>query len=227
MGRSLRAVYSIAVGRRGDPGRKLLVWMGFGWPVVHGREEHKDTAFSSLVELSTRIREARMVISEVTARTEPAAFSFNDLYKDNLAGVRTPSELEEPDLRRSWTSRRASVHTFCASGIGHSERWPGPGPSVRPLARYRNCVEDARVFYTISFDPPHAAQPDEYHDLKVQIGAPGLSARTSTGYYDQPVFYDQPRFPARRVSVQELEQILDKANGDTTASWQRSWRVWA
>jgi hypothetical protein len=68
------------------------------------------------------------------------------------------------------------------------------------------------VFYTISFDPPTAAHPDEYHDLKVQIGAPGLSARTNTGYYDQPVFYDQPRFPGRRVSVHELEQILNTAN---------------
>ncbi len=133
--RSLRAVYSIAVERRRDPGRKLLVWMGFGWPVVRGREEHKDTGFSSLVELSTRIREARMVISEVTARTEPAAFSFNDFYKDYLAGVRAPSEMEEPGVQLE--ALVGSVHTFCASGIGHSKRWPCPGPIVRHLARYR------------------------------------------------------------------------------------------
>jgi len=80
---------------------------------------------------------------------------------------------------------------------------------VRGIVR---CVEDASAFYTVSFDPPHAAQPDEYHDLKVQIGAPGLSARTNTGYYDQPVFYDQPRVPARRVTVQELEEMLGTAN---------------
>ncbi len=215
--RSLRAVYSIAVGRRGDPGRKLLVWMGFGWPVVHGREEHKDTAFSSLVELSTRIREARMVISEVTARTEPAAFSFNDLYKDNLAGVRTPSELEEPDALAPSKLDEPGVPPYIHFALPVLAIQSG-GLVLDPVSdlsrAIEDCVEDARVFYTISFDPPHAAQPDEYHDLKVQIGAPGLSARTSTGYYDQPVFYDQPRFPARRVSVYELEQILDKANGE-------------
>jgi hypothetical protein len=77
-----------------------------------------------------------------------------------------------------------------------------------------HCLDDARMFYTISFDPPYADQPDEYHDLKVQIAAPGLSARTNTGYYDQPVFYDQPSFAARRVSVHELEQILDTANAE-------------
>jgi VWFA-related protein len=42
--RSLRAVYSIAIERRGAPGRKLLLWMGFGWLAVHGREEYKEAA---------------------------------------------------------------------------------------------------------------------------------------------------------------------------------------
>jgi hypothetical protein len=78
----------------------------------------------------------------------------------------------------------------------------------------RQSVEDASDFYTVSFDPPPAARPDEYHDLKVQIGAPGLSARTNAGYYDQPVFYDQPRVPGRRVTVHELEQFLDTANDE-------------
>ncbi len=84
-----------------------------------------------------------------------------------------------------------------------------------------HCVADARVFYTISFDPPAAAQPDEYHDLAVKIRQPELSARTNTGYYDQPVFYDQPRLAARRVSVHELEQILNTAKDEQDAELAR------
>jgi hypothetical protein len=38
----------------------------------------------------------------------------------------------------------------------------------------------------LSFDPPRADRANEYHDLKVQVGKPGLVARTSTGYYNQP-----------------------------------------
>jgi VWFA-related protein len=203
--RSLRAVYSIAIERRRLPGRKLLLWMGFGWLPLHG-PEYKDAAFPWLVELSTRIREARMVISEITARTEPRAFDFKETYKDYLAGVRTLSELEERGFGKY--SRFALPVLAIQSG----------GLVVDELAEIsrsiEQCVEDARVFYTMSFDPPYAAQPDEYHDLKVQIETPGLSARTNTGYYDQPVFYDQPFFPARRVSVHELEQILDTANAE-------------
>ena len=201
--RSLRAVYSIAIERRGAPARKLLLWMGFGWLPVHGPESYKDAAFPWLVELSTRIREARMVISEVTARTEPTASDFKDAYKDYLAGVRTPSELEERGFG-SYSHFALPVLAIQSGGLVLDE--------LSEISRtIEHCVEDARVFYTMSFDPPYAAQPDEYHDLKVQIEAPGLSARTTTGYYDQPVFYYQPSFAARRVSVHELEQILDTA----------------
>jgi VWFA-related protein len=204
--RSLRAVYSIAIERRSDPGRKLLLWMGFGWPVARGQVEHKDTAFSSLVELSMRIREARMVISEVTARTKPLAFDFKATYLDYLVGIRTPSDLEERGLD-PYSHFALPVLAIQSGGLVLDE--------LSDISRsIEHCVEDARVFYTMSFDPPTAALPDEYHDLKVQIGAPGLTARTNIGYYDQPVFYDQPRFPARRVSVHELEQILDTANDE-------------
>ena len=206
--RNLRAVYSIAVERRGDPGRKLLLWMGFGWPSVRGRAEDntRTLLFPRWWSFPSRIREARMVISEVTARTEPLALDFKNTYQDYLAGVRTPSELEEPGLD-PYSHFALPVLAIQSGGLVLDE--------LSDISRsIEHCVEDARVFYTMSFDPPNAAQPDEYHDLKVQIGAPGLSARTKTGYYDQPVFYDQPRFPARRVSVHELEQILDTANDE-------------
>ena len=48
------------------------------------------------------------------------------------------------------------------------------------------CVRDATAFYTLSFDPPRADRANEYHDLKIEVDKPGLTALTSTGYYDQP-----------------------------------------
>jgi VWFA-related protein len=202
--RTRRAFYSIAVERRSNPGRKLLVWMGFGWPGARELHEDKDTAFSSLVELSTRIREARMVISEVTARTEPQAFTFNYLYKDYLAGIRTPSELEEPGVD-PYLRFALPVLAIQSGGLVLD-------PISDIAHAIEDCVEDARVFYTVSFDPPHAAKLDEYHDLNMQIEAPGLSARTNSGYYNQPVYYDQPRVPTKRVTVEDLGQLLGAAS---------------
>ena len=204
--RSLRAVYSIAIERRNVPGRKLLLWMGFGWPVTRGREDLRDAYFSSLVELSTRVREARMVICEVTARNKPMVLDFKETYRDYLAGVRTPSELKEPSL--------GSAAHFALPVLAIQSGGLVLDPLSDISRAIEHCVGDARGFYTISFDPPAAAQPDEYHALKVQIGAPGLSARTNTGYYDQPVFYDQPSFPGKRVGVHELEQLLNAASDE-------------
>jgi VWFA-related protein len=203
--RALQTVYSIAIERRDKPGRKLLVWMGFGWP-ARGPLEQRDTAFASLVELSTRIREARMVISQVPSWSYPITVS-NFHYADYVAGVRTPPDLIGSEPEDATPHFALPVLALQSGGLVLD----ASPDIVRGIAR---CVEDASAFYTISFDPPTAAQPDEYHDLKVQIGATGLSARTNTGYYDQPVFYDQPRFPARRVSVHELEQIVDTANDE-------------
>ncbi len=54
-----------------------------------------------------------------------------------------------------------------------------PGAIVLYLA-------DARAFYTLSFKSAPAGNPNEYHELEVKVGTPGLSARTRTGYYVQP-----------------------------------------
>jgi hypothetical protein len=132
-------------------------------------------------------------------------FQLQGHYADYLAGVRTPSDLKKSDPEDATPHFALPVLALQSGGLVLD----ASPDIVRGIER---CVEDARAFYTVSFDPPHAAQPDEYHDLKVQIGAPGLSARTNTGYYDQPVFYDQPRVPARRVTVQELEEMLGTAN---------------
>ena len=143
--RSLRAVYSMAIERRGVPGRKLLLWMGFGWLAVHGPEQYKDAAFPWLVELSTRIREARMVISEVTARTEPFTAPYRTIHSpdpDRTDGFRLQRHLQGLSCGGSHDlgagrARLWSILTFCTSGIGHSERWPGCGSVFRDLALHR------------------------------------------------------------------------------------------
>ena len=203
---SLRAVYSIAVERRSNPGRKLLVWMGCGWPSVSVWGEHNDIAFFYLVELSTRIREARMVIDEVPTLDGPLGLNFKDTYQSSVEGVRTPAELEQRGLDPS-AHVALPVLATQSGGLVLDE-------SSAMSQSIGRCIEDASEFYTISFDPPNAAKPDEYHDIQAKIAKLGLSARTTTGYYDQPVFYDQPHFPPKRVSVQELEQILGTASDE-------------
>jgi len=59
-------------------------------------------------------------------------------------------------------------------------------PSNDLASSIRTCMGDAGVFYTLSFEPEPADGPNQYHELKVKVDKPGVTARTNTGYYDQP-----------------------------------------
>jgi VWFA-related protein len=202
--KALQTIYTIAIERRDKPGRKLMVWMGFGWPVNLGAQPHRDNDFSSLIELSTRIREARMVICQVTNWPDPQEFNF--AYTNYLAGIRSVSELENLGVV-PYAHFALQVLAIQSGGLILDN-----SPDIPQGIDH--CIRDAGTFYTVSFDPPHAAHTDEYHDLKVEVASPGLSAHTDTGYYNQPVFYDQPRVPAKQVTVHELRLALDAAGGE-------------
>ena len=200
--KALQTIYTIAVERRDKPGRKLVVWMGFGWPVNLGSQPNRNNDFYLLVELSTRIREARMVICQVTDWPDPQEFNF--AYTNYLSGIRSVSELERSGVLHPYSYFALKVLAIQSGGLILDS-----SPDI-PKGIER-CIQDAGAFYTLSFDPPHAAHVDEYHDLKVDVASPGLSAHTTTGYYNQPVFYDEPRVPVKQITVHELQQRLDAA----------------
>jgi hypothetical protein len=54
---------------------------------------------------------------------------------------------------------------------------------------------------------------DEYHALKIEVAKPDLTAHTRVGYFDEPVFYDQPRDGIEHVTVEQLEHALSAAHG--------------
>ena len=65
------------------------------------------------------------------------------------------------------------------------------------VGEIESCIRDAGPFYRISFDPLAADHPNEYHDLKVVVKRQELTARTNTGYYDQPYYSIDPIPPTQ------------------------------
>jgi hypothetical protein len=70
------------------------------------------------------------------------------------------------------------------------------------------CVDAERRFYTLTFNPPHTYQMDEYHDLRVHVDRAALTVRAPTGYYNEPVYFDNPRPGIEKVTVAQLEQLV-------------------
>jgi len=171
---SLKMLTAIANTEATKPGRKLLIWAGPGWPMLN--ELRFDTTakgqrqlFDSIVGLSTRLRQARIALYSV-AMGLPNFGTF--LYQGYLKGVKTADKANAPNLGLKVLATQSGGRVL--------------SPSNDLTGEIDSCVQDAGAFYMLSFDPPRADRANEYHDLKVQVGKPGLVARTSTGYYNQP-----------------------------------------
>jgi VWFA-related protein len=175
---SVHQLAAIAENEARKPGRKLLVWVGPGWPVLDAStsvysEKNQQRYFDAIVELSTKLREARMVLYSVA----PANSTLDSgtrifLYQDFLKPVKSAKQADTGNL---------ALKVLVTQSGG---RILGPDNDV--TRQINSCITDANSFYRVSFDPPQAQHADEYHDLKVQVDKPGLTTRTDTGYYNQP-----------------------------------------
>jgi VWFA-related protein len=189
---SVKSLASIAIEERRKPGKKLLFWLGPGWPVeVLGG----DIAFDSITELSTRLREARISLWSATEWPYP---DTHFAYQDFLAPLKSGERVQSGNL--------ALAVLAIQSGGGLLET------SSDLEGAIRKCIEKESTFYTLTFDPPFANEEDDYHDLKLVLDKPDLTALTNTGYYNQPVYHDHPS-EAKRISVEQLEQMLGAAHG--------------
>jgi VWFA-related protein len=163
----------IAVEEAKKPGRKLLIWAGPGWPLVDSSswllpKAEQQALFNRIAQLSTQLREARISVYNVSSGTDMADF----FYENFLKGVMKANNANSANLALKVLAVQTGGSIY--------------GPDNDMTAQINRCVKDAGAYYTLSFDPPPAAHANEYHDLKVLIDQPKLTARTSTGYYNQP-----------------------------------------
>jgi VWFA-related protein len=200
---SLNALGSVVIEERRKPGRKLLFWIGPGWPVDNGG---CDTSFDSVTEFSTRIREAQITLWSATA------WPFGEhgfFYQDLLGPVKSAKEVKSGHLALAVLATQSGGGVLDTAGdLGK---------------RIGEQIQQANALYTLTFDPPSTQEVDEYHHLEVAVAKPGLTTHTTTAYYDQPTYHDQPS-GAQRITVAQLEQMLQaaRASGDKGVAEQLS-----
>jgi VWFA-related protein len=167
---SLRNLYSIAAFEANKPGRKILIWISPGWPVsgTNMYSEIKDQLFSSLVLVSTALQQARITlysIDPVGAGSGPGKFS----YESYLKGVPAAKDVVSANLSLQVLATRSGVKVL-TTGNNIGDQIDG-------------CIADTKAFYVLSFESIPTEHQDEYHNLDLKVDKPGLTARTSEGYY--------------------------------------------
>jgi VWFA-related protein len=214
----LRALGTIATREVTEPGRKLLFWIGPGLSnrgtgaiapdghallrssnpnelgySISGKkgEEVKRDLFQKILWFSALLRQARVTVDCFSIGEDNPV---TDAWNQFLAAIPSAQQANWMNLFKDVLAVQSGGRAFLSS--------------KSPVEPMNECVENAQTFYTFTFDPPLAAHADEHHSLKVELSQPTLTARTSTGYYDQPFYNDPPDPGIQRLTVAQLEQAL-------------------
>ena len=171
------------------PGRTILIWVGEGWPMLENSriqftKHDYEVQFDRVVTTSRGLREARITLYSIYP-VDPGTTDESRVhhYGSFLKGVPSVNQVRPGDLALPVLAIHSGGRALVA-----------PGDLGDQIA---SCIDEARSYYTLTFDPAAAKHVDEYHELAVHVDKPGLKARTSTGYYVQPPF--QFQIPALSV----------------------------
>ncbi len=174
---SLGAMRQLAAYGATLPGRKLVIWISPGWPLLSGPDvqlsgKQQKQIFSDVVTYSTQLREAKVTVYDVNPNGAEESLNRLDYYQVFLKGV---SKAEQANLG----NLALQVLAVQSGGLTLDS-------STDIAAMLKKCVADADTWYEVTFDMAGAEQPNEYHKIEIKVDKPGLTARTQTGYYAQP-----------------------------------------
>jgi VWFA-related protein len=178
---SLQALTQLMTAVAPDPGRKIVIWVSPGWPLLSGPRIDLDSKeqqkiFGDVVNLSTQMLRGHFTLYNVDPLGPGESPMRSSYYEQFLPGISKPSQAQMGDLG-------LQVLAVQSGGLA-------PTPSNDITRALQECLADIEPYYEISFDSAPADRPDQYHRLEVRIARPGLTARTRRGYYAQPSLRD-------------------------------------
>ncbi|MHB1701470.1 MAG: VWA domain-containing protein [Acidobacteriaceae bacterium] len=175
---SALALERLSAAEQTVPGRKLLIWISPGWPLLSGPEveltsKDENNLFTTLVALSASLRKARITLSSVDPLGTADDISYRTMfYQEFEKGVPSAKKMQIGNLALQILALHSGGRVLNSSNDVASE--------------IATAASDAEAFYTIKIVSPPATHPNEYRDISVKVDKPGLTARTRTGYYAQP-----------------------------------------
>lgn len=176
---SMQALRELASREAQRPGRKIILWVSPGWPLLSGPRavefldsKQQQELFANIVAFSTQLLQARITLYSI----DPLGATENELranyYEEFVKGVKEPSQVVPGNL---------ALQVMATQSGGLALDFNND-----VAALLRQCLADTQAYYELSFDAPEADKRDEYHQLEVKVAKPGLTARTRRGYYAQP-----------------------------------------
>lgn len=159
------------------PGRKLIVWISPGWPLLSGpgvemSSSQQQAIFRRIVDLSTRLRNAGVTLYQVDPLGSTEGLERRVYYQQFTKGILKPTQTDAADISLQVLATQSGGLVLNGSND--------------IAALMKKVTDDAASYYVITVAPSPGEHPQEYHQIEVRVDRPGLIARTRQGYYAQP-----------------------------------------
>ncbi len=160
------------------PGRKMLIWISPGWPLLSGpniefSSKQQQAFFDWIADFSNALRTSRITLYAV----DPIGAGEDNMmrtfyYQSFLKGVRTAKQANSGNLALQVLATQSGGRVLNASNDLTGE--------------LNACVAEASAYYAMSFDSAPADHVNEYRALTVKVDKSGVKTRTNAAYYGQP-----------------------------------------
>ena len=174
---SLQAFHQLAAFAAGIPGRKVVIWISPGWPLISGPNvtlsaRDAQHIFNDVVSISNQLRQDKLTLYNVNPAGVDESLARADLYQAFLKAPTKPNTIEPGALG-------LQVLAIHSGGIAIESNSDVAG-------NIETCLNEFRSWYEIEFDPLPADRPNEYHHIEVRLDQRTLTAHTTDGYYANP-----------------------------------------
>ena len=173
----LRALSSLMASESTRPGRKIILWVSPGWPLLSGPRidlgsKQEQQIFSDIVALSNQFRTTRTTLYNINPLGASEGVMRENYYEDFVKGIQKPSQVDIGDLSLQVLATQSGGQVLDADN------------DITSLLQ--KAMADTSAYYQFSFEAAPAEHPNEYHHLQVQLNNSNLVGRTLQGYYAQP-----------------------------------------
>ncbi len=174
---SLNAMGAFLAHQATQPGHKLFIWIGRGWPLMMNTQtfadrKQEETFFSTLTALISASRHGRVTLYSVESARSPDERTVEwESYAMYMKPVTNPMKTPVGSFSIQVLSIKTGGVAFPFSGATDLA-----GTIARGYA-------DANKSYFLAFASPLEGKPDQYHSLEIRVNKPGLTARTREGFY--------------------------------------------
>lgn len=176
--RSIASLSQLALVMKKMPGRKLLIWVGPGWPIFDSPSiTYTDTQlrriFAKAVSLSNDLTQAQATVYDV-----------DPLGGWDAGSLRTFQWESYTKPLRRWQSAlpgNLALQVLAAQSGGLVLNG-----SNDVAGEVNKCAQDGNAWYTITFVPEASEKPNTWHSVQIKVDRPGAVVRTRAGYYAQP-----------------------------------------